>query len=97
MWRDLATLWRDQDVPFKPPAGPSLAGQFQTRQDASQFVDGIRDAVRAAFPVMPSAIRDLKIFPRSLDRPAKLDPGVTQAFSKLGAGVRVMGACFPVL
>lgn len=96
LWRDLATFRRDQLVTLQTPAGPSLAGQLQTRQDTRQLVDGKRDAMRAGFPVMASAIGDLKIFPCGLNRPAQLETSVAQAKAKLGAGIRVMAAGFAV-
>ena len=94
--RDLATFRGNQDLAFKTPASPSLVRQFKPRQDTRQLVDGKRDSVRTGFPVMPGPIRDLKIFPRSLDRPAQLEASVAQAKAKLGAGLRVMGAGFAV-
>jgi len=97
LWRDLATLGRDQEIAFEPPAGPSLGRQFEPRQHPAKFVDCKRYPVRAGFPVMPSAIRDLKIFPRILDRPAEPKPGIVQPGAKLGAGFRVMGTSFPVI
>ena len=97
LWRDLTTFRGNQDIAFKTPAGPGFAGQFKPRQDARQLVDRKRDAVRADLPVMPSAIRDLKVFPGSLDRPAQLEPSVTQPRAKLGAGFRVMRAGFSVV
>lgn len=81
---------------METPAGPRIAGQLQTRQDAAEFVDGKRDAVRAAFPVMPSAFGDLKIFRSVRDGPAHGAAGRSEAVSKLGAVIRVMGAGFAV-
>ncbi len=92
MWRDLVTLGRDQQAALKTPTSPGIARKLQTRQDAAKFVDRKRDAVRAGFPVMPSALGDLKILRSDRDRPCHGAASHAQAISKLGAVIRVMAA-----
>jgi hypothetical protein len=92
----VAAFGRYQGAALEAPASPRIAGQLQTRQYAAEFVDGKRDAVCAAFPVMPSAFCDLKIFRSIGNRPAQTAAGRSEAVSKLGAVIRVMAARFTV-
>ena len=95
--RDDVVFWRNQVTALEAPTGPSRAGKLQPGHDAQQLVDGIRDAVRAVFPVMPSAFGDLKVFRGIGGRPAQVTSGRAQAKAKLGAVIGVMGAGFPML
>ena len=88
------TLRRPQLAGVHEPAGPRIAGQFVTRQDADQAMGRIRDGGLTAKPVTHGALGDVKNFPDIVGLQASLQAQDFKALPSIGAGLRSVGCLF---